>query len=642
MLLYLILGLILGLYIFDEETLPKRIWLGGVIGMMLLMWSHVPFSFFLGFSRLSHLFGLLLSMIITAGTVFLKYKKNAIFSIKPVFKTKIEKSEIWMLSCVVPFMIIAGVLLSSHTLRFVDGAYYTGQCGYGDMNMHLGFITSIAKQEMFPPTYSIMAGEPLNYPFLCDSISASLYLFGCPLRLSYNAPMFVAFLLVFVGIWYLAEAILKSAKRASLAYILFVLDGGFGIMYFIDGSTFKNWDNFKQIFTEFYHMPTNYVDANVRWVNIIADMLLPQRATLFGWMCLFAIVYLLYRAVFESKKYYLIAGIMAGLLPMVHTHSYFAIGLIALAWLIISCIKNRFNREIIMNWLKFGIPALILSVPQLLKWTFNADLGESFLRFTFNWVNAEGGDSWLWFWVKNLGIVFLLIPTAFIHVDRRKKAVTAGAWLIFLLAEFIIFQPNVYDNIKLFFIWYLFMVIIVADLLGDCWLRLKGIRGRSVIAFIIITAMTISGACSVAREIVSGTYNEKTHEGRAYQLYNEANVAAANWISENTPPTSVFLSYNNHNNTISSLTGRNIYVGTGTFLYYHGVHYQEREALMREMFTSVESFENNYRSAGIDYVYVGDYERGNFGADLILEYFIENLSPVYDNMGVMIFKCSDV
>lgn len=63
---------------------------------------------------------------------------------------------------------------------------------------------------------------------------------------------------------------------------------------------------------------------------------------------------------------------------------------------------------------------------------------------------------------------------------------------------------------------------------------------------------------------------------------------------------------------------------------------------MREMFTSVESFENNYRSAGIDYVYVGDYERGNFGADLILEYFIENLSPVYDNMGVMIFKCSDV
>lgn len=588
LLTYVIIGVVIGIYVFDGEERCKRIWLGGVIGMMLLMWSHVPFSFLLGFTVLSHVLGLVISIAIGAMIIFFAVNRrgkevNADEKFILPFKTmagKITKSEIAMLACVVPFVILSIVLLESHTIVESGGAYYTGQCTYGDMNMHLGFITSIAKQNMFPPTYSIIAGEPLNYPFLCDSVSSSLYLFGTSLRTSYIAPMIVAFTLVYMGVWYLAESILKKSGRASLAYIMFLLDGGFGIIYFLDCWK-SDKTNFTRIFTAFYETPTNYVQENVRWTNVIADMLLPQRATLFGWMCLFAVLYILYKAVFEEEKgYYLIAGIMAGLLPMVHTHSYFSVGLIAIAWIVVSLIKNKFSASTFKNWLFFGIPALLLSVPQLLEWTFNAVGGESFLRFTFNWVNSTAGDSWLWFWVKNIGLVFLLIPTAFIHSDRKKKCVYTGALLIFVVAEFIIFQPNLYDNIKLFFAWYLYMAIMVADLLCDCYEKLKGIRGRQIIAGIVILTLTISGALTIAREVASGS------EKNRYQLYNSANVSAAKWIEENTEPTSVFLSWNQHNNTISSLTGRNIFVGAGTFLYYHGVNYQEKEALMKEMFSN--------------------------------------------------------
>ncbi|MBQ7444635.1 MAG: hypothetical protein IJS71_01670 [Clostridia bacterium] len=656
LIVYIMLGTVVGAVVFaSEDSWLKKVWLGGVIGMMLLMWSHVPFSFFLGFTVLSHILGLVLSLVIVLGIVLLKavfvqktgrsegeiavgFREAALIPFKKFF-TKFTKKDAFMLAFTVPFLVLAIVLVVSHTLNYDDGAYYTGQCTYGDMNMHLGFITSIARQHTFPPTYSLMGGvEPLNYPFLCDTVSASVLLFGSSLRTAYMLPMIFAFLFVFMGVWYLAEGILEKPGRTALAYTFFLLDGGLGIFYFLDG-TKKNPENFTRIFTAFYNTPTNLVDENVRWTNVIADMLLPQRATLFGWMCLFAVLFVLYKAVFREKRsYFLAAGILAGLLPMIHTHSYFAAGLVAIPWIVASLIRDKFNKNTIIGWLMFGVPALLISVPQLLTWTFNAVGGDHFVRFVFNWSNSEAGDSWIWFWVKNLGIAFLLIPTAFLSAENKKKLVYLGPFLIFIVAELIVFQPNLYDNIKLFFVWYLFMAVMIADFLGKCYEKLKGIRGVKLAAGILVLLMTISGALTLGREVYSGTRDKEKNTGPAYQLYNEANVSAAEWIEANTEPDAVFLCYNNHNNAIASLTGRNIYVGAGTFLYFHGVNYQSREQLMRQMLTNAEVFEAHKEEADIDYVYVGDYERGNFGASLITQYFRDNYEKVYSDKGIEIFK----
>ncbi len=665
LLFYLAAGVIIASMLFDDERTLKKLWLGGVMGVMLLMWSHVPFSFFLGFTVWSHLCGVALTALIGVGIFFLKGKNlpklagsktvgkktNKLIAVEGVWPLTL--SERIMLICTVSLTILAGVMLANHTIVEINGAYYTGQCTYGDMNMHLGFVTSIATQGMFPPTYSIIAGEPLNYPFLCDSVSSSLYLFGSSLRVAYIAPALTAFVAVFMGFWYLAESILKKAGRTLLAFVLFFFDGGFGIIYFLDNLKGEDKSNFKRIFEAFYETPTNYVNdlrdavnaagetvqvqsySNIRWTNVIADMLLPQRATLFGWMCLFAVLYLLYNAVFSGKKQnYVVAGVMGGLMTMVHTHSYFALGMIAICWIVYSCIKERFNKDIIVSWLKFGVPALVLSVPQLLFWTFNA-VGESFVRFTFNWANVS--DSWLWFWVKNVGLVFILLPIAFLHVDKEKKCMYSGALLIFAVSELVLFQPNPYDNIKLFFIWYVFTVIIVAEFLADCWHKLKGIKGRSLIAAVLIFTCTVSGALTIGREVVSGVYQTDGDAKYAYQLYSAAQVKSAEFIKENTEADAIFLCHNNHNNSISSLTGRNIYCGAGTFLYYHGVGYQERQALLKKMLTDAEAFEENREAAGIDYVFIGDYERGNYGDRLISAHLDANYKVIYDNDGIKIY-----
>lgn len=257
---------------------------------------------------------------------------------------------------------------------------------------------------------------------------------------------------------------------------------------------------------------------------------------------------------------------------MIHTHSYFACGLVAIGWIIVTVIKERFSKEIIKSWLMFGVPALLISLPQLLIWTFDAALGnESFVRFMFNWVNET--DNWLWFWVKNVGVCFILLPLAFLNTSRKNKLMYSGALVIFIIGEFFVFQPNPYDNNKLFLIWYAFTAILVAEFMVNAYNKMKGIKGRQVIAGFMIFLCINAAVLTMAREIISG------FRPYSYQLYGKDHVDAAEYIIENTEKDATFLSHNNHNNAIASLTGRNIFCGAGTFLYFHGVGYQEESML---------------------------------------------------------------
>lgn len=157
-----------------------------------------------------------------------------------------------------------------------------------------------------------MPGTRLSYPFLGDSVSASLYLVGAPLNLAYALPMWFAMGQVIFGFLLFAARLLGSWNKGLLAWTLFFFNGGLGFVYFLGGG----WENFTRIFTEFYQTPTNLAAENIRWVNVVVDMMLPQRALLFGWGVLFPLLYLLYRAVFEGqKRYFWWGGVLAGLLP---------------------------------------------------------------------------------------------------------------------------------------------------------------------------------------------------------------------------------------------------------------------------------------------------------------------------------------
>ena len=157
------LGVLLAYKYFAEKRLAVRLWLGSAAGTVLSMWAPIPFAFLMGFTRGAHLAGLGGGFIIAV--LSLRLHRKTPFS-PDADEPRGDRPLIFLLP---PFLTLCVYLLCTHTLSSYGGELYSGQCSYGDMCMHLGFITSMAEQGNFPFEYSILPGSRLCYPFLCDS-----------------------------------------------------------------------------------------------------------------------------------------------------------------------------------------------------------------------------------------------------------------------------------------------------------------------------------------------------------------------------------------------------------------------------------------------------------------------------------------
>ena len=375
---YLAAGLRYAWLLLPREDNLTRAAAGASLALFAQMWLPALFSFLLGFTLLSQVLGLALFVLPCA--------LPPVFRRRPASLRTDARSAKLHAFCVVPALLLSAVLLYTHVLRPVDGALHTGQSCYGDMSMHLSFITSIARNGVFPPLYPIEAGVQMGYPFLCDSISSTYLLLGADLRFAYILPMVLALYAVFSWYFVWMRRFLQSEKRACLAFVLFFLGGGIALWYFLDGAR-SDPSNFTRIFTAYYETPTNNANENVLWVNPIADLLIPQRATLFGWSILLPCLYLLYRMAFAGEwKYAPYLGVLAGGLPLLHTHSFLALFVLS---------AGAFVRQLFLDarlWKKFvpyALLAAVLALPQLWKFTFAQADNAGFLHLSFNWVNQE-------------------------------------------------------------------------------------------------------------------------------------------------------------------------------------------------------------------------------------------------------------
>ncbi len=340
-------GLAFVFLLFRRESLLSRLLMGSVAGSLLVTWLPILSAFVLDFTLAAHLLALFLTLpmfVVAVGKLYSQHRPLP--SLRQLSAGVIRHGA--FLVCFFCMMILWGYLLHTHTLLPMEnGSLHTGQCTYGDMNMHLGFITSLARQAAFPPDYSILPGTRLSYPFLSDSVSSSPLLFGASLRYAYILPMLFAMAQIFTAVYLFAGTVSDSPRRkagsaALLALLLFFLNGGLGFTYFTDWGGESPY-RFSDIFTGFYTTPTNLVDQNIRWVNLIADMLLPQRATLFGYAVLFPALWMLYRAVFQNRRdLFLPAGLSAAALPMIHTHSFLSIGIISAVWMLLWLYRNLY------------------------------------------------------------------------------------------------------------------------------------------------------------------------------------------------------------------------------------------------------------------------------------------------------------
>ena len=604
-----------------------RVFLGAALGLLLEMQLPALCAWVFDFSLAAHAAAAVLLLIVTGASWKLRDTRE------PAKMTEGDRKLLAAMALIVlPLTVLSGYLQHTHMIMPAeDGSYWCGQSTYGDLCMHLSFITSMRDMQ-FPPTYNLLAGTALNYPYLSDSLSTTMMLLGMDLRMAVVFPGTLLMAMTYAGYMILAREILGDRRKAvALAAVLFFFNGGLGFLYDFDLAGRDNFEKVREIFTGYYKTPANQPDLNLRFSNVIADLLIPQRALMGGWAMGIPALLLLISAMRErSMRQTLVLALWASCLPLVHTHTFLALGLFSGGFVLSRLVIDRDDWKGVLKraGVYLGI-VLVLALPQVLFSAVRQTVEGGSLRFQFNWVNNSGGrgmiDGYFWFWIKNAGLPFVLMICALLESRRRGYAdIVCGMAAIFIVAETILFQPNEYDNNKLFYIWYMFAVILAADYGSVIMQRLAGLRGRYVLAALFIFVSVFSGALSVARECISG-----------YQLFSRTAVEAGKWIDENTDRNARFMTGQQHINPVCSLAGRQIICGSDLYVFFHGLDYRTQANDCQRFFELPQQHEYLLDYYDVDYIYVSDYERAEFDVDLT--YIDENYDLVYQNPDVRIY-----
>src|SRR3989344_3188936 len=251
------------------------------------------------------------------------------------------------------FWVVVFWLTFSQTMfRQNDGVF--GACSncWGDWSAHTSYMASFAFGRNFPPSLPILACEKFSYPFLVDLITAGVVKLG----VDWVKAMVAVSLVTAVG---LAGAVIAFGWKLTGKFKIGVVTA---LVFFLNGGVGE-------------------------WQNLISSQVVPQRGLALGMTMAICVYWLLW----QKKLFW--AGVVAGLLPLVHAHSFMAVVLVAGGlgcWRVIRA-KNK-TKEI-SAWLAFAVPALILGGAQV-RYFYAGVLGHNFVRWQPGWL--AGGGPWDW------------------------------------------------------------------------------------------------------------------------------------------------------------------------------------------------------------------------------------------------------
>ena len=588
-------------------------------------------------------------------------------------------------------------LFSRVVMFYPDGMQTAPANNYGDLPFHFSVITSFAYGENLPPQNPIFAGMKFTYPFLIDFLTAFFIQCGADWRSAFFVENIALGLALVRLIETLTLKIFKNVVAARLAPMIFLFNGGLGFINFFRefGAQSDSLFNFLWRLPKTYTMNAELALASgnvpLRWGNVFTTLLIPQRSMLFGLPFVAMIIALWWMAFGEEDKetrgqgdkgtrrwremfssstpplvplspfplvllsprrrYLLAAGILAGLLPMLHTHGFFSV-------MIASALMALLFRSV--DWIAFFAPVAALAAPQawylsgtqvknkLFALHFGWDANQS---SPIIWWASQGGDpeaqrfydpliqlyeqilreqlisKTAVFWIVNAGIFILLLMAALL----ARKVTSSRQALFYLPFALWFFVPNLvslapwtWDNIKVLVYWSLASAPFVAAALAYLFTR-RFIITRGLAAALLI-GLTLSGALDVMRAL-SPVENVR--------IFGQAELEVAKLLREKTPPRALILHSPIHNSVVA-LSGRRSGMGYPGHLWTHGLDYTQRETDVKTIYQGGEQMLEPLSRLGVDYVIVGPFERMEPGTS---DSHFENLYPiVIDHAGYRVYQ----
>ncbi|HKR00237.1 MAG TPA: hypothetical protein VJT09_06165, partial [Pyrinomonadaceae bacterium] len=306
-----------------------------------------------------------------------------------------------------------------------------------------------------------------------------------------------------------------------------------------------------------------------------------------------------------SAKRMAAAGAVAGLLPLVHAHSFVVVMVVGAGVALLSGLKDW------RAWAAFFTVAVVIAAPQMWWATSGSSVrAGDFFGWHLGWDRGE--ENPFRFWFKNTGLFIPLIFAALMW--RESGRGEAGNYLVprrllffylpftfcFIIPNLIKLAPWVWDNIKVIYYWFIASVPLVALLLARLlrkggWQRVAGV--------VLLLSLVLAGVLDVW---------SVASRAAEFRIFDADGVRFSEVVKSETSPRATIL----HEPTFDTpifLTGRRSVMGYPGHIGSHGIDYESRLREVRQIYAGGPEAERLLSKYNVEYVVVGPHERREAG-----------------------------
>lgn len=554
---------IVTLLIKDKLDAAHRLFAGVPLGYSTFSWIILFFS---TKQRINwhHCFPAILILSISS---IIMHKFNQKIKISLKFRINFLQALTYSVSMLIMTIILfLGMLLLN---RFTCGA------AYGDLPFHLNLISSFTtgvnthRRSLFDVISPFYANEPLAYPLLTNYFTSLLMSTGfATLRGALFYPSIFMMFSLIMGIYTLSYTFTKSHLTSSFSIVFFFNLGGLGWTRILNINVFKEIGQMKYIPDWVFEWPKNRIEY---WFGPIMHVLLPQRASLYSMPSCYWIIFSLIMGVQTTDmKFFILAALYTGYLPLLQVHSYVAIA----QWSISFCIftfpflKPSKWKNLIICWIVFGVVANVMAFPQLYPYVNRV---ESQKNEFIQWKPIYGHRNPIVVWWYGLGaFAVIALVLGWITLNMFQVKIYSASIVVFLITNVIRYQPWEMDNIKLF---YAAWIPIALPVVCQFMVILYKYDKLWILSVFLTCAICCSGFLHAFQNVLMPT-----------QLFNQTDWDFGKWINENTPTNSTFVVNGMyHYHPVTTIGGRQIFIGYGGWTVSHGMETRTRSTINKEM-----------------------------------------------------------
>lgn len=531
--------------------------------------------------------------------------------------------------------------------KFENGNFFLRQSNmWGDWALHFTVGSAFAERSFWLSENPLLINTQISYPPFTGWLAAILFKLGLPFFAAFIVPSYFFSLFIVLVLFLFFKILLKSQKMAVAASLLYLLNGGWGFIYYF-ADIANSADKWRAIFFPVQEY-TDMAEKGIHFMSFLTSMIYPQRAFAVGFpLVLGALGIVMYLLVLKKKvnKQYrwpllAITTITIGISPIIHPHAALAAAIILLSWFAFHLAENwrgknlqqklsralRKSRE----WLAVGGGSILIAL-FLLVFFFASSVENktSFISLNPGFMSAESDYSWPVYWLMNWGLVPVLGISGLLLLFKFNK--TAGKvifpfFLIFLLANIWQFQPWIWDNMKLL-AWSAVGIVAAATIaIQKIWSQ-KGLLPRLAAALIFLSCIS-SGSLEMLKNLQFSRHH--------YLMYSAEELELANWIKSHTHKDSIWLTSTVSNNWTYNLTGRQTILAYPGWLISHGYKINEVMEDHARMMRSPQTALDLFAKYQITHIAIGPREIEQHDADL--ERFGQLFTPIKTTQNYTIFQ----